>query len=461
MHDAKIEDPTTLRATDPSASASTDAICVVGAGSSGIAAIKVLREHGLDVVCYEAGSGIGGNWRFRNDNRMSASYQSLHINTSKEKMAYSDFPMPDSFPDYPHHSQIIDYFEDYVDHFDFRDLIHFRTAVRAIEPTDDGRWRVTVAPAGDSDDGPSAESSSRVFRAVLVANGHHWHPRLPDFPGTFDGETMHSHAYETAEQVADRRVLVVGIGNSAVDIASEAARVARATFLSTRRGAHILPKYAFGRPIDHYTTPLGSRLPVWLQRLGFELVLGISRGPQARYGVPAPKHHLLAAHPTISADLLNLVGHGKIRMKPNLERLDGDGVVFVDGTRETVDLIVWCTGYKIRFPFLDREILDPQGNRVRLFRHVVHPERPGLYFIGLVQPLGAIMPLAEAQSEWVARLLTGAAELPDRGTMEREIERDRRSLRRRYVTSDRHTIQVDFYPYLHQIQREQGRGAAR
>ena len=431
-------------------------VCVVGAGSSGIVAVKVLREHGHEVDCYEVGSGIGGNWRFRNDNGMSASYQSLHINTSKEKMAYSDYPMPESYPDYPHHSQILDYFEDYVDHFDFRDCIHFKTEVTSIQAEGDG-WRIKTKKAAD---GNGSDESSELFDAVLVANGHHWSPRLPSFEGELDGRTMHSHSYETPEGYEGRRVLVVGIGNSGVDISCELSRIAEKVFLSTRRSAHILPKYAFGKPIDHFTSPGGSKMPMRVQRLFFEVVLRLTRGKQANYGVPEPEHHILAAHPTISADLLNLVGHGRITMKPNLERLDGDGVLFVDGSREEVDTVIFATGYKISFPFLEQDILAPDRNEVPLFRKVVHPDQPGLYFIGLVQPLGAIMPLAEAQSQWVAKLIGGQVALPDRQTMEREIESDREKMRRRYVTSDRHTIQVDFYPYLDQIEREMRRSAS-
>lgn len=426
-------------------------VCVVGAGSSGIVAAKVLAGHGIDFDCFEKGSGIGGNWRFRNDNGMSASYASLHINTSKEKMAYSDFPMPDDYPDYPHHSQILDYFEHYVDHFKLRDRIRFQTEVRSIEPTDSGRWKVEV----EGPNGPGTHD----YDAVLVANGHHWSPRMPEppVPGSFDGRVFHSHDYETFEGFEGKRALIVGIGNSAVDIACEVCRVADATFLSTRRSAHILPKYAFGKPIDHFTSPAGAKAPLAVQRKFFELVLGISRGSQASFGVPVPDHHILQAHPTISADLLNLVGHGKIRMKPDLERLDGDGVVFVDGSREQVDIVVYATGYKIRFPFLDPELLKTAANEVQLYRHVVHPDLKGLYFLGLIQPLGAIMPLAEAQAEWIGRLLTDQAGLPDRQSMFRAIEEDREKTRRRYVTSKRHTIQVDFYPYLHQIQKEMRR----
>ncbi|MEM9598697.1 MAG: NAD(P)-binding domain-containing protein [Acidobacteriota bacterium] len=425
-------------------------VCIVGAGSSGIATAKVLAEHGVPFDCLEKGSGVGGNWRFRNDNGMSASYASLHINTSKERMAYSDYPMPADFPDYPHHSQILQYFEDYVDHFGFRDRLRFRTGVERIEP-EDGAWRVT---SRSEDDG---SEHTEVYRAVAVANGHHWHPRWPDFPGDFGGRVMHSHSYETFEGFEGRRVLLVGIGNSAVDIACELSRVSEKVFLSTRRSAHILPKYAFGKPIDHFTTPRSSKFPLWMQLKSFEFVLGVARGNQERFGVPKPEHHLLQAHPTISADLLNLVGHGRIHMKPNLDRLDGDGVVFVDGSREEVDTVIYCTGYRIRFPFLDEGLIAPERNEVGLYRQVVHPDHPGLYFVGLVQPLGAIMPLAEAQSQWIARLLTGSTSLPDRRKMVRGIERDRDAMRRRYVTSDRHTIQVDFYPYLHQVQKEMRR----
>lgn len=432
---------------------STPHVCVIGAGSSGIVAAKTLAEQGISYRCLEKGSGIGGNWRFRNDNGMSASYRSLHINTSKERMAYADFPMPDHFPDYCHHSLVLEYFENYVDHFGIRPQIEFETEVLSVLPTEDERWVVkSRGPEGERDE---------TFDAVLVANGHHWCPRWPEpaFPGVFDGNAFHSHDYETFEGLEERRVLVVGIGNSGVDIACELSRVSEAVFLSTRRSAHILPKYALGKPIDQFTSRRSARTPIALQRRFFELVLGLAQGNQEGYGVPKPDHHILQAHPTISAELLNLVGHGKIKMKPNVELLDGDGVQFVDGTREVVDTIIWATGYKISFPFLERSTLDPDDNEVGLYRYVVHPDRPGLYFIGLIQPLGAIMPLAEVQSQWIANVLAGKVALPDVATMKRRIEEDRERMRKRYVTSKRHTIQVDFYPYMDLIESEMKRHA--
>lgn len=423
----------------------SDKVCIIGAGSSGIVAAKTLKQHGVPFDCFERGSGIGGNWRFRNDNGMSASYASLHINTSKGRMAYSDFPMPEDYPDYPHHSQVLAYFEDYVDHFDIRSSIRFSTTVDSVTPEGDA-WRVTL------DDG-----SSRLYRGVIVANGHHWSPKTASFPGHFEGRSRHSHSYETSEDLAGRRVLVIGIGNSGVDIACESSRVAAKTFLSTRRSAHIIPKYAFGRPIDTFTTPRSSHLPMAIQRLAYKVILGLSRGPQHTFGVPEPDHHILAAHPTISAELLNLVGHGKIQMKSNVERLDGHRVHFADGSSETIDELIYATGYKVSFPFFDPSLVDSQDNEMPLFHQVVHFDLPHLYFIGLIQPLGAIMPLAEVQSQWVAKLLTGQCSLPDRGAMETAYRRHRSNMAKRYVASTRHTLQVDFYPYMHQVQAEMRR----
>lgn len=427
-------------------------VCLIGAGSSGIAAAKTLHENGIDFDCFETGSAIGGNWRYQNDNGMSAAYASLHINTSKEKMAYSDFPMPESYPDYPHHSLVVQYFESYVDHFGFRSKIRFLTPVARVEKADaeghPGAWRVTLQ-----------NGESQLYKAVLVANGHHWSKRVPEFPGHFAGRTLHAHDYKTFTGLEGKNVLVVGIGNSGVDIASEVCRVAATTLLSTRRSAYILPKYAFGVPIDHFTSPLSTKIPTFLQQMVFKLILRITRGDQAKLGIPKPAHDLLQAHPTVSEELPSLVGHGRVKMRPDLERLDGDGVVFKDGRRDPVDVIIWCTGYDIRFPFLAPELMAAEHNQVRLYRHVVHPEHSGLYFIGLVQVLGAVMPAAEAQAKWIAQVLRGEAALPSRAAMEKAIDGDLAAMRKRYVTSDRHTIQVDFYPYLEQVRREARRRA--
>ena len=426
--------------------------CIIGAGSSGIAAAKTLRERGIPYDCFEMGSGIGGMWRYNNDNGRSSAYRSLHINTSRDTMAYSDFPLPSEWVPFPSHDLVLKYFESYVDHFGFRDTITFRTKVEQVVPVGNGDWDVTVV-------GPDGQPRTNRYGAVLVANGHHWNPRTVTYPGEFHGQQMHSHHYRTPELVVGKRVLVVGFGNSSCDIACESSRIADATFMSVRRGAHVIPKYMFGWAMDTILPScLWSFLPWWMIRPIFAAGLWWARGKMSWYGLPEPEHRVLQEHPTISADLFNVIGHGYLKIKPNVQELCGDSVKFVDGSLEKIDLIVWCTGYNITFPFFDNAIIDPLNNEVSLYQQVVHPNHPGLYFVGLVQPWGAIMPLAEAQAKWVADVLTGASGLPPREQMLAEIQQHRAEVAARYTKSVRHTIQVDFYPYQRLLKKTSRRG---
>jgi dimethylaniline monooxygenase (N-oxide forming) len=420
-------------------------ICVIGAGSSGLTTIKALKDQNIPFDCFEKGSGIGGNWRYENDNGMSSAYRSLHINTSREMMAYEDFPMPDDYPDYPHHSQILAYFEDYANHFGLKDHIIFNTGVEKVSKLSDGKYEVTT------DTG-----LKKTYTGVIVCNGHHWDPRFPEpaFPGTFDGEVLHAHYYKTPDLLRNKRVLVLGIGNSGVDIACESSRNAEKTFLATRSGAHIMPKYILGKPTDTLDQPPLTYMPLWLKRKVLGLSLFIARGKQESYGVPTPDRKLLQEHPTISQDLLNLVGHGKIDIKPNIRELAGEEVLFEDGSREKIDLLIYATGYKISFPFFEKDFLSAPGNQIGLYRKVVHPKHENLFFIGLIQPLGPIMPLAEVQARWVAGLLKGNIRLPQPSKMLAEIEQSQQAMQKRYVDRPRHTIQVDFFPYKRLINKE-------
>jgi len=432
--------------------------CVIGAGSSGIAACQVLSSRGLPFDCFEKGSEVGGNWRFENDNEMSSAYRSLHINTSRGLMAYKTYPMPDDYPDYPNHFQIARYFDDYVDHFGLREKIRFRTEVVSVEPVE-GEWEVTVGEA-------SGERQTNRYRAVLVANGHHWDPRWPEPPflgsDEFEGEQMHAHHYREPDVLRDKRVLVLGIGNSATDIAVEASRIADRTFLAMRRGAYVMPKYLNGKPTDEAASKLLTMLPLPVQRFVLNRMLGLSAGDMTAYGLPQPDHKLLEAHPTVSAELLSRLGHGDIAVKPNIDRFTAGRMVrFADGSEEEIDLVVYCTGYKITFPFFEEGLVAAKDNRFPLYQRVASVEHPGLYFIGFIQPLGAIMPLAEAQSEWVGDLLDGDGTLPSPTAMRAEIEEAEKKMRKRYVASKRHTIQVDFQPYLREIKRERKRAAQR
>jgi dimethylaniline monooxygenase (N-oxide forming) len=287
-------------------------VCIIGAGSSGISSCQVLKARGIPFDCFEKGSNVGGLWRYKNDSGLSSAYNSLYINTSRKVMEYRAYPMPDDYPDYPHHSQIADYFDDFVDHFDLREHIRFRTEVTEVKPAQGGGWDVTTD-----------RGQTHRYRAVMVANGHHWDPKWPDYPGEFGGETMHSHYYRTNDGFEGKNVLVVGFGNSAVDIACDTSRVARQVFLSTRRGAYVIPKYLKGVPVDELVTPASSRLPFWFTRIMLMRLLKQAQGNMEDYGLPKPDHRLGEAHPTLSSELLPAIGHGRVKPKPVIQSLEG------------------------------------------------------------------------------------------------------------------------------------------
>jgi dimethylaniline monooxygenase (N-oxide forming) len=428
-------------------------VCVIGAGSSGIAAAKALHRRGIDFDCFEKSDRVGGNWVYKNANGMSSAYRSLHINTSRARMEYSDFPMPESYPDFPHHTQIAAYFDAYVDRFGFRDRIVFQTGVEHAAK-DGATWRVRL------DTG-----AQREYDALVVANGHHWDPRWPEPPfagaDAFAGVQMHSHQYlgDDPDFFRDKRVVVLGMGNSAMDIAVEASFSAERVFLAARRGAYVIPKYAFGRPLDQIATL--PKVPFRVRQKTLAALVRVAIGDMRTYGLPKPDHALLEAHPTVSDDILSRLAHGEVTAKPNIARLTERSVVFADGSEEAADVVVYCTGYKVSFPFFDPDFVSAPDNDLPLYRRVFHPDVERLYFIALLQPLGATMPIAEAQSEWVCDHLTGVYALPSRAAMLADIERERAAMRRRYVASKRHTMQVDFDDYLFDLSRERRRGARR
>ncbi len=415
--------------------------CIIGAGPSGLAAAKALKDQGLDYDCFELSDDVGGVWYYNSPTGKSAAYKSLHINTSKDQMQFSDYPMPAEFPVYTDHKQIFSYFKDFAKHFGVYDTISFNTGVEHCARLEDGRWAVTLSTG-----------ETREYESLFVCNGHHWDQRWPEppFPGQFNGKVMHAHSYRTPDEVAGKRVVLLGIGNSAMDIAVEASYVAEEVTLATRRGAYVLPKYLLGKPLDHWTKPW---LPFWLGQKFFALMLKLSVGKVEDFGIPTPDHKLMEAHPTISSTFLDRVGHGCVGIKPNIEELCGDEIRFTDGSMLAADVLIYCTGYKISFPFFDENIIQTEDNDVPLYLHMVKPEMDNLFFIGLIQPLGAIFPLAEVQAQYAAACLAGKSSLPDEKAMRSDIERDRDAMEKRYVKSKRHTIQVDFYPFMKKVKR--------
>jgi len=427
--------------------------CIIGAGCSGFTMAKRLKDHGLAYDCFEMSDDIGGNWYFGNPNGMSSCYQSLHIDTSKWRLAFEDHPVPADWPDFPHHSQLLAYFRDYVDHFGLRETITFDTAVTDCERLDDGRWKVTLSTG-----------ESREYDHLVVGSGHHWDARTPTYPGTFDGYQVHSHHYRDPFEPYDfrgKRVMVVGAGNSAMDISSELSQrpIAERLVISMRHGVWVLPKYFDGKPADK------ASLPTWMPaRLGRALArakIKKSIGKMEDYGLPKPDHRPLDAHPSVSGEFLTRVGCGDITPKGAIARLDGDGVVFADGSRERVDAIVWATGYNVTFPFFRQPELTPKDNTFPLFKRMVQPGFENLFFLGLAQPLPTLVNFAEQQSKLVAAAISGRYAFPRSTEMAETIVADERVHLGHFYDSPRHRMQVDFNTYVADLMKEIGRGAER
>jgi dimethylaniline monooxygenase (N-oxide forming) len=434
------------------APATTAQVCIIGAGVSGLTAAKALKDAGVAFECLEKGSGLGGMWRYENDSGTSSAYRSLHIDSSRQSISFPDFPVPSDLPDYLSHRQVLQHLETYAEHFGILPFIRFGITVVAVTPAPDGGWDVTTEPGG-----------VRRYANVIVANGHLWDPKLPEFPGSFAGSQTHSHHYRVADPYEDKTVLVVGIGNSAVDIAVDLARRARRVLLSTRRSAWIMPKYIMGVPTDRWLGVMIRRLkmPVAVARGLLRHVARLAIGNQERFGVPRPAHPVWQEHATLSQELLSYIGHGWITVKPDIAHLEGEDIAFVDGTRETVDAIIYATGYRASFPFLDPAIFQVEDGRPpALYRRIVAVDHPSLFFAGLVQPIGPTITLVEIQARWMAAVLAGRIALTDRNTMMREVEHHRARVAARYVNAARYTLEVDFRDYVRDLTRDMQRQPA-
>ncbi|WP_084420488.1 flavin-containing monooxygenase [Henriciella litoralis] len=427
--------------------------CIIGAGCSGFTMAKRLKDYGIPYDCFEMSDDIGGNWYFKNPNGLSSCYQSLHIDTSKWRLAFEDFPVPEDWPDFPHHAQLLQYFHDYVDHFGLRETITFNTAVETARRRDDGDWDVTLSTG-----------ETRTYQWLIVANGHHWDARVPDYPGEFDGYQVHSHHYRDPFEPFDfrgKRVMIVGGGNSAMDISSELSQrpIAEKLFISMRRGVWVLPKYMNGQPADKAVLP--SWLPTKLGRKLARSAIKKRIGNMEDYGLPKPDHEPLDGHPSVSGEFLTRVGCGDIHPKGAIDKLDGDGVIFKDGTREKIDAIVWATGYNVSFPFFDTDDLRAKDNRFPLFKRMVKPGYENLFFLGLAQPLPTLVNFAEQQSKLCAAKIAGEYDFPPREEMEKVIVEDEKFHLGHFYDAPRHTMQVDFNAYVKDLMKELENGRKR
>ncbi|MEY4903083.1 MAG: hypothetical protein RLZZ292_898 [Bacteroidota bacterium] len=416
-------------------------VCVIGAGCTGITAIKNLLEVGItNVVCYEKNDAIGGNWIYTAQEGHSSVCETTHIISSKTLSAYRDFPMPNDYPDYPSHRQVLDYFRSYAEHFGIYPYIKFNTAVEKVEKIENERWKVTLS-TGEVNE----------FDQLMIANGHHSVPIHPTFAKDFTGDYHHSHSFKNNKGYEDKRVLVVGAGNSACDCAVEISRVAQHVGMSMRSGQYIIPKFIMGQPADVVNLRV-LFLPMWLRNILLKISLRLQIGKYEDYQLPVPNFPVTKAHPTMNSELLYKIRHGAVHPRKGVEKIQGKTITFSDGTSEEYDTLVAATGYHITFPFFDKNFINYENSeRIELYLRMLHPEHPTLFFMGLVQPQGCVWPISDWQAKLVAQSLVGRSKLPKNIAQLAKQEADQ--VATDFHAAKRHAVEVHYHSFIAKVKK--------
>lgn len=427
-------------------------VAVIGAGVAGISAMKGLIANGVAFDAFDDRDRVGGIWAYQEAPGRTSAWDRLNMNSPRGTYAFSDFPMPADFPDFPSREQCWTYLEAAVDRYGLRPHIRLGSPVERVEKAEDG-WQVTLATG-----------ETRRYRAVVLANGHHNTPRYADIPGAFSGLAMHSRDYRRRDGFAGKRVVVIGYGNSGAQIAADVSQVAEEVTLVMRSGSYVLPHYVRGIRIDRLLiTGLLGWGPMALDNAFVTLLCRLLFGRNAAFGLPKPKAGALSIFPIISESLLNRIGDGRIRVRPQVRRFDGRQLEFEDGSRTEADAVIHATGYHLTFPFLQGGLPGQDDNRLRLYLRTFQPADPTLSVIGgyQAQAQWGFLPLMEAQGALVGAHLAGRYALPSPDEMAAAIDRDARATARGFVDTPRHHYQVLGPAFLRRLRRELRRGLRR
>ena len=417
-------------------------VCVVGAGPHGLIAARAIVSCGLDVDVIERHTDVGGIWDMTNPG--TPMYETCHYISSRAVTGYFDFPMPESYPDYPSNAQVLAYIRSFAAAFDLYRHIKFSVAVESAKEHANGQWEVRFS------DGRSA-----VYAGLVCCPGSNWTPRMPELKGAFSGRLMHAVDYRSPAEFAGKRVLVIGLGNSGADIACDAARVGARAMVSVRRGYHIVPKHVFGVPlIDYLHNP--DLTPESMRQLSLAEVLNVITGDPSRFGLPKPDHALLESHPLLNTEILHHFGHGRLHAKGPIERLDGGNVHFADGSVEAVDVIVCATGYDHAIPFLDKQLFEWDDGRPQLYLTAFNRAHPTLYAIGLLEAAGVPYAAGDQLAIFIAEYLKDRIINPDRAKrFETLLRNDFPDLKEgvNYVRNNRTANYVNVDVYYREIER--------
>ncbi len=414
---------------------------VIGAGAAGLCAAKHLVESGIDVTIFEIGSQIGGLWVYENDNGRSSAYRSLHINSEARVSSYRDFPFSLDAPPYPDHAEMKQYFRDYAERFDLVRRIRFNSRVESVAP---GPGGLIVRLDGGAEE---------TFDSVVAASGHQSDPRDPSDIKDYKGNYLHAHAYRVPEPFTGQRVLVIGPGNSGVDVAADLCTVTAHTVLCARSPVLIMPRMMFGVPNSRTLGKIEKPWVPWAVRIRTRALLTrMFQGRMEQWGFRTPKTR---THPISHPTLISHIAWRRITVRPGIKSITGRNVTFVDGSMDEFDAIIAATGYVTTFPYLDPTHIPLAGTRPVLYNRVVHPTVPGLFFVGLFDVSGGSnIRMMDDQSEYVAAIATGRVKLPDAAGMQRAIQADHDWAAKQFPDSPRYGLELDPHRYRRLLARD-------
>jgi cation diffusion facilitator CzcD-associated flavoprotein CzcO/amino acid transporter len=411
--------------------------CIIGAGPAGLVMARALLKEGVPFDCFERNVDVGGIWD--PDHAGSPMYESAHFISSKWTSYFYGFPMPDSYPDYPSYRQILDYIRAFARHYGLHAHIQFNCEITSVVQLND-QWQVTLS-----------SGETRLYAGVIAAPGVTWHASMPTLPGmdTFGGEIRHTVSYRTSDEFKGRRVLIVGCGNSGVDIACDAAQVAEQAFLSVRRGYRFVPKHLFGIPTDvmmqgHILPPKGVALSTNIN----QMLDGFS-GDLTRLGLPKPDHDALSSHPIMNTQILHYLAHGDIRAKGDIAEFQPHGVLFKDGSVEDVDLVMFATGYNYKLPCIDPALFTWKDGRPQLYLNIIHRELSGLYVLGFAEFADSAYRRFDEMAQLIVADIHARTTGEQRDWLDTQRQTDFPDLRggKTYLDSPRHANYVDSETY--------------
>lgn len=412
-----------------------ETFCIIGGGPVGIGIGKCLKQNGIAFNIIEQEKDFGGLWGI--DHASGRVYSSTHLISSRRNTQFSDFPMPDNYPDYPNHQLVLKYFRELAKHFDLYSHATFNVTVEHIEAI--GKyWKVKLS-----------NSETRFYRGVIVANGRLNEPIYPQYPGKFLGTIIHSSEYKKPDIFKNKRVLIVGAGNSGCDIAIDSVHHAKATIQSMRRGYYFMPKYIFGKPTQDWLMEIGTQFKsteeLWDYVKGIFKMAGYAGED---FGLPKPDYEIYAAHPIMNSQILYHIGHGDLIVKPDVKLLKDHSVVFADDSEEKIDLILYASGFQAVFPFLPKKYgINNQEDLHKLFMYSIHREYNNLFFAGYFNTASGLGNIANSAgllfANYIKALINNKPVLQVFQQLVKDFEPDLGH--EKFIKTARHSLEVDLW----------------